>query len=289
MTFCVDVILVDAPLALEEAARPTGCRDRTTLRVPYATNRGGLLLPQLFSQTNYRLLSSFQSFFQHGWHFRALFQNITGVLPEHALLHLLVSSIWETNLRFLSSNIKRISFRDLRNPKDNTNDELHDCREDIESLKSSIAETLKWTPVHLQDFFMRLPVHQVDCWSPTLPPSQALRATLDEAEKLQTFLMDTFQLLMSSISVRDSKRSMQQAQQQSWLTQLASLYLPLSVLTGIFGMNLKEINGSYVPFWWALAVLVILFVCTAGIYFLLKHLKRLQERREVDTGYRGKV
>ncbi|KAL8668580.1 MAG: hypothetical protein Q9168_006796 [Polycauliona sp. 1 TL-2023] len=285
-----DIFLVDAPLALKGSTRPAGCRDRTTLRVQYATNRGGLILPQLFSQQDYSLLSSFQSFFQHKWHFRALFQDIPGVLPEHALLYLLASSTWETNLRVLDSNIKRISFRDLRDPKDDTNDELHDCREDLESLKSSIAETLKWIPVHLGDFFKRLPVHQVDNnWSPTLQPVQALRATMDEAEKLQMFLMDTFQLLLSSISVRDSKLSMQQAQQQSWLTQLASLYLPLSVLTGIFGMNLQEINGSYVPFWWALVVLAILFVGTAGIYYVLKHWKRRQERREVNATLAGKV
>lgn len=275
---------MDAPLALEGKTRPADCRDRTTLRVQHATNRGGLLLPQLFSQQNYSLFASFQSFFKHKWHFRALFQDIPGVLPEHALLYLLVSSIWQTNLRFLNLTIKRISFRDLRDPKDSTNDELHDCREDLESLKSSISETLKWMPGNLEDFFKRLQVHQIDGSSPTNPPASVLRGNMDDAEKLQAFLMDTFQLLMSSISVRDSKLSMQQTQQQSWLTQLASLYLPLSVLTGIFGMNLKEINNSNVSFWWALVVLTILFVCTAGIYYVLKRLERRQERRDDARG-----
>ena len=284
-----DVFLVDAPLALESRPRPAGYRDRTTLRVRYATNRGGLLVPQLFSQKSYSLFSSFKSFFQHKWHFGALFQDIPGVLPEHALLYLMVSSIWETNLRFINSDIKRISFRDLRNPKEGTNDELHDCRENLESLKSSIAETLKWTPVQLGDFFESLRVHQADDGYPTLQPLQALKATMEEAEKLQGFLMDTFQLLMSSISVRDSKLGMEQAQQQSWLTQLASLYLPLSVLTGIFGMNLKEINDSHVPFWWALVVLGILFLSTAGIYWVLRHSKRQQKEQEAETAVAKKI
>lgn len=96
-----------------------------------------MLIPQLFSQERDSLLECFKGVFQRVWHFRLLFNGITGVLPTHALLYMISSSSWETNLRFVDSDIKRISFRDLRDPKETTDDELHNRREDLEYLKTS--------------------------------------------------------------------------------------------------------------------------------------------------------
>ncbi|KAL9620111.1 MAG: hypothetical protein Q9160_005317 [Pyrenula sp. 1 TL-2023] len=276
-----DLFLVDAPLAIENRPKPKESRSRTTCRFRYSQSRGGLPLPQLFSQQSYSLFESFRSLFQHTWHIAFMFNGIPGVLPAHALLYMFSSSIWETNLRFLDSDIKRISFRDLRDPKDSTNDDLHDRREDLEDLKALISETVTWVPPTLPRYYEKLSERRVDgAYSTFGSPIENLRRVRQDADRLQSFLNDTFQLLMSSIAVRDSRSSMEQARRSAWLTQLASLYLPLSVLTGIFGMNLKEINGSSVPFWWSIVVLGILALCTVLTYFGLRGFGSWKEKRD---------
>jgi hypothetical protein len=61
--------------------------------------------------------------------------------------------------------------------------------------------------------------------------------------------MDTFQLLMSTINTLDAQTSLEQAARGSRLTWLAFIYAPLSFVTGMYGMNVKEINGSPVSAW----------------------------------------
>ncbi|KAF2733472.1 hypothetical protein EJ04DRAFT_565134 [Polyplosphaeria fusca] len=290
-----DLFLVDAPLELKGCAKSKDFRAQTSLRFRIAGNRGGLLLPQLFAQPEYSLLEIFKSVFRHSWHFEYLLPYANGAIPPHALLYMLVSSTWESNLRFLDARIKSISFRDLRDPKDSTNGDLHDCREDLDALRTAIIETLNWVPVNLFEYY--------DLWPKFCPlssmrhPIRNLERILKDADILQSFLMDTFQLLMSSISVRDSKLSIEQAQlsneqallsaeqakRSAWLTQLATLYLPLSVLTGIFGMNLKEINDAHVPFWWSLVVFAILLVCTGVAFFGLRASERRTQRNDALT------
>ena len=299
----LDLFLVHAPLELKGCAKDDDDRTRTSLRFRVARNRGGLLLPQPFAQPNYSLFEVFKNMFQHRWHFSFLFPSPThvdggtymdGAIPQHALLYMLASSTWESNLRFLDARIKRISFRDLRNPNDLTNNDLHDCREDLAALKAALIETLDWVTENLSEYF--------DLWksadrSSLRHPIRNMERILSDADVLQSFLMDTFQLLMSSISVRDSKISAEQAQlsnrqailsgeqaqRSAWLTQLATLYLPLSVLTGIFGMNLREINDSHVPFWWSLVVLAILVVCTGMIFFGLQAFHRRKHHKAPST------
>ena len=101
-----DLFLVDAPLALRDCSKRKDSRARTTLRVRYTNSRGGLVLPQLFSQHSYSLLESFKSLFQHSCHLALIFSGISGVLPPHAMMHRLSSSLWETNIRLLNSDIK---------------------------------------------------------------------------------------------------------------------------------------------------------------------------------------
>jgi Mg2+ and Co2+ transporter CorA len=83
---------------------------------------------------------------------------------------------------------------------------------------------------------------------------------------------EEIQLFIASISIRDSETMMadskimredskvmredsqimkQQAARTTLLTSLAVIYLPLQLITGIFGMNIQEITGDARPRWWA--------------------------------------
>jgi Mg2+ and Co2+ transporter CorA len=77
-----------------------------------------------------------------------------------------------------------------------------------------------------------------------------------------------------------------QARRATLLTILAVIYLPLTLVTGVFGMNLKEINDGAPRFWACIAGLAIIGGATAvGIlgYRLWRHrrdARLLREQRE---------
>jgi Mg2+ and Co2+ transporter CorA len=54
------------------------------------------------------------------------------------------------------------------------------------------------------------------------------------------------------------------------LTWLAAVYVPLSFVTGIFGMNLRELNDSVLPVWICLEVLGVVLLVTAALVIAYK-------------------
>jgi NhaP-type Na+/H+ or K+/H+ antiporter len=74
-------------------------------------------------------------------------------------------------------------------------------------------------------------------------------------------------------------------EQEKWiskLTWLAVIYLPLSLVTGIFGMNLKQINDGRLSFWVVFIALLALWVCT----WLMIWVYDVLERRRDAAGLR---
>jgi Mg2+ and Co2+ transporter CorA len=99
-------------------------------------------------------------------------------------------------------------------------------------------------------------------------PDLILQDNLEQANVLKKFLMGSFTLLMSSISVLKAGSIREQAQQGQTITQLAFLYVPLSFVTSIFGMNVKEINGSPLRIWVPVSAFLVVSRCTLGILCL---------------------
>jgi len=89
----------------------------------------------------------------------------------------------------------------------------------------------------------------------------------NEATSLAKACNDTISLEMNLISILDSKKSIEQAERVQKLTFLAYVFVPMSFITGIFGMNVKEINGSVPELSLFFAVTVPLAVCFALIPF----------------------
>lgn len=192
---------------------------------------------------------------------------------------MLSNSLWQTNLQYLTREIRRISFEEIRNPDSRINETLHDRREDLVAfLKAGLAETTTYLPQTIIEYWEDLRQSRGIMQDATnLTPASAHYNTLEKAVELEKFLMETFQLLMSSISVQDAKMSVAQGQlsnQQSLratqLTILASIYVPLSFVTGIFGMNLKELNGSSLSIWVFFVGVVIATIVTAIIFLGLQ-------------------
>jgi hypothetical protein len=104
-------------------------------------------------------------------------------------------------------------------------------------------------------------------------------ARLEEKLEVMTKTVnEEIQLFIASISIRDSEVMMadsrimkQQAARTTLLTTLAIIYLPLQLITGIFGMNIKEITGDGGPRWWdCLIALGVGGVSTFLVYLSVK-------------------
>jgi hypothetical protein len=87
------------------------------------------------------------------------------------------------------------------------------------------------------------------------------RDLLEQSFNLKQETTDTFQLLIGAIAIRNSEIQKQlaresriQARRSTALTALAAIYLPLSLTTGIFDMNVSEINQAQPKYWAVLAL-----------------------------------
>ena len=114
----------------------------------------------------------------------------------------------------MTREIQRISFQEIRNPDPKINDMLHDLREDLVSyLISGLSETTDNVPETIITFWIEYRENygvMQDAMRRT--PVSSHHNTLVSAAKLEKLLMETFQLLMSSISVQDARMSIEQSQ-----------------------------------------------------------------------------
>ncbi|CAJ2507854.1 Uu.00g090400.m01.CDS01 [Anthostomella pinea] len=311
------LVLVDSPVTnlryreVERVTRRWGMRifkegptGKTYLRLPYSSlAQEALLLPPPYvleypyttkTETNMDLLECFSAFLREPWHTDYLFATSSVILP-HPLLYMLAGSLWQDNLRHLDREIKYNSFSKVRRANEGTNEELHDMRKDLDTMKRSSDHTIEWMPKGLGCYFEDAGMRRDDLIPPTPSPLKRLSRTKREAKELGTFLMETFQLLASSLSARDSLLSIQQSGRATKLTALAFVYVPLSFVTGIFGMNIKEINGSPISFWVCFATLgVVIGITLAGyelykLYRLYKAFQALQasQVQVVAEGWRS--
>lgn len=73
-----------------------------------------------------------------------------------------------------------------------------------------------------------------------------------------------------------------QAKRATLLTILAVIYLPLTLVTGIFGMNVKQINDATPELWACVIGLVIIAGVTAAGYFGYWYWRKYRDRRELE-------
>ncbi|OTA67318.1 hypothetical protein K449DRAFT_401828 [Hypoxylon sp. EC38] len=256
------LFLIDAPMTSSLNNQTQLSMSMARLHLPVSDNRGGLVMPQLFGRPHYSLFENLKQFFTHSWHFDVLHSR---VLSADTVLYLMVASTWAANLRHADDHIKRISFEDIRRPSIGINDNLHECRQTLAMLRTEVSKARKWMPQlvreELEEIRQMIPRRGYVGF-----PDAIFDEILAETGAAEKFLMDTFQLLMSSITVLDSETSIQQAHYGQKLAQLAMIYVPLSFVTGIFGMNIKEINGAKVPGWVCLAALAVTVVSTVAVF-----------------------
>jgi len=211
------------------------------------------------------------------------------------LLHLISASLHRTNFTTIDREIKAISFQELRNPDMRTNAKLLALREVLSELATETADTSKYAPSQVHIFYASIygrEPHVLDGLDFHSPITRLVMLS-QQAGELQRFLMDSFQLLMSSVSVAETQNAAKQAERTARLTQLAFVYIPLTFVTSIFGMNVRELVDPVLPVWVCFVTLVVVAAATAAIFGSYKYRpdkvlnNLLSERYARALGLRG--
>jgi hypothetical protein len=192
-------------------------RSRPSLRLPYALNHGGIEIPRSFqlddqSGVHYSVFDSITSVFLHGWQRYLLFEDNTPFFPIQPFCYVLSNSLWPANLLYLTQDIQRISFQEIRDPDTKINEALHNRREDLVTfVRSALVDTTGYIPEEVVKVFEDLHKRN-EGWLGVASRNPAIRhqKLLEEVIELERFFMDTFQLLMSSISLQDARMSITQ-------------------------------------------------------------------------------
>ncbi|GAB7324391.1 hypothetical protein MBLNU13_g08332t2 [Cladosporium sp. NU13] len=179
----------------------------------------------------------------------------------HPLVYVLIDAAWTRNLRYLTNKVKDISFANMEKPHRDALMTMHELREDLDYAKGEIAKAVRYAPPTLADYFERSA--SSEWYQRDGLPLVFLKEMENDAATLDEFLTNSLNLLLASLALRDSQRA-------DMLTWLAAVYVPLSFVTGIFGMNLRELNDSTLPVWICLEVLGVVLLVTAALVIVYK-------------------
>ena len=271
-----------------------------TLRFLHALNRGGISIPQakFYAGRTYSVFENLCNFFEHRWLLDILFSETQGVIPAPPFTYLLAYSLWTSNLRDLTNDIKQISFEALKNltPEiahiNEINSRLHDRREDLARLRSGLQETVFYIPEKIAQYFKQHSYYaDPSYFTRADTPIERFSIQLEEAKEVDALLAETFKLFMSSIAIQDSKISIEQAkvtneqaQRATRITQLAFIYVPLSFVTSVFSMNVKELNGTGQRIWAPVLLLVVTILITIAVFWVLSEYGRWRTMKKKKDG-----
>lgn len=100
---------------------------------------------------------------------------------------------------------------------------------------------------------------------------------------LESRLKETFTLLVQAVTVVDSDANKKAASQATLLTLLAALYLPATLATGIFGMNIKLFTSDANAADWRPVIYTFLVVLAPSVAFI--GYVFLPERKQRSVGW----
>jgi hypothetical protein len=125
--------------------------------------------------------------------------------------------------------------------------------------------------------------------------SMDIRDLPDSLEKLErrvaaltASVNQEIQVVIGSVQVEDAKTMKRQTEWMVVLALLAAIYLPMTLVTGIFGMNISEINNddSYPDRWSAVGAWGVVFGATVGCILIYAVARRpvrwLLDMREIS-------
>lgn len=199
----------------------------------------------------------------------------------------LAASTWRRNIQHLNHCLSERRHEALSRPGMNTYVPLVELRRTIARVRETLLEAVDGSKRSLRQVEHRFDGEAQNGMKLAVP---AFSHLLNELNKLDRELNDEIHLIIGAVTVQDSAfmkeqtvRMEQQAERATLLTFLAAIYLPLTLVTGIFGMNIKEIDQGAPTFRACLAALGIAAVCTILLVLCYRYRKsweRLLSRRK---------
>lgn len=197
------------------------------------------------------------------------------IFPDFPLLMSLIRI--QKHQTAVDDQLRFISFKDIQNPNKDTNGQLHSLRDKLYYIEDRIYE-LHQTRLHHRSDSDAASREWLDAFY-----NENFTETLASVSRNKQLLAETFQLLISSLSAADNERNLKQGRRSNLLTILAFVYVPLSFVTGIFGMNVKSVNGSPLPYWVCLITVAIVLTTTflmwLGHFLWGQHVRRREDRQ----------
>jgi hypothetical protein len=189
---------------------------------------------------------------------------------------------WKENLAYLQDAFKRRRFDAVARPGMLTYLPLIQLRHLIVSMRDHLPDA--------QEACEQMTSNQGSpAWLPPTTLGKTLAQIVTEIDKLEKRLNDEIHLIIGAVTVQDSDANKQQSERATLLTLLAAVYLPLTLVTGIFGMNIKDINDGS-PSWRACGI-VLAVVAAGTIVFVLAYRqwrvwrRGQQERERMGLGF----
>ena len=136
----------------------------------------------------------------------------------------------------------------LTRAKDFDEESLEQITLDIEFFNSTLRQNI----ANLKNYLEVHPLARTAAMLATLRDLESLQSVVEGHQKRAYVLMNR---LVSTLALRESRRSIEQSRSTKHLTQLAYIFLPLSLSTSAFGMNIVELQN--IPLW--------VFFATAGV------------------------
>jgi hypothetical protein len=201
----------------------------------------------------------------------------------------LVSYQWQSNLDWLRSTSTRQRFDALAQPGMRTYLPLVHLRQLIVGMRDSLP--LAEEESRSLDEYTGTRLRHLSLQPSNL--SKVLAEVAIDLDKLDKELNDEIHLIIGAVTVQDSDANKVQTERATLLTALAAIYLPLTLVTGIFGMNIKDINDTN-PSWRACGI-VLAVVAAGTIGFVVAYWqwgvwrRGRQEKERMGLGFRKDV
>lgn len=207
----------------------------------------------------------------------------------------------ERHLNLLGQELRRFNYDEIYNGGMETNRKLHGIRKCLYRLKSCIDENVLY-----EERVQRTAAFKADLNAnnrTTLARRDFEKLAVDIG-KLERLLESCFQLLMSTMNAKNSEimrelgeanreqtlanrqqteAMVEQTHTMTMLSWLAFLYIPMTLATGVFGMNLKEINDSPLSLWHFGAVAVAVLISAIAFIKCYRALQRASNRGSTNS------
>jgi Mg2+ and Co2+ transporter CorA len=195
---------------------------------------------------------------------------------------------WRDNLTFLRRAFAERRDKALARPGMDTYLPLIQLRQLMVGMRAHLPEVLGRNLQHEESS----EVFKPDEFTPSAWKQTLTKASKD-IRKMNTELDDEIHLIIGAVTVQDSDANKQQSERATLLTLLAAVYLPLTLVTGIFGMNITEIEAGKPNSRACGEVLAVVAACTVVFVFAYRHWRAWrrgqQEKERMELGFQKDV